>query len=62
MQIREFCYGTSGSELSVCGLCLKIWLKPHAGHLRIFSSFIPCSVIQEKITIHEFYYILHNKI
>jgi len=51
-----------GSELSVYGLCSKIWLKPHAGHLRIFSSFIPCSVVQEKITINEFYYILHNKI
>jgi len=52
----------SGSELSVYGLCSKIWLKSHAGHLRIFSSYISYSVIQGKITVHEYYYILHNKI
>ena len=52
----------TGSELSVYGLCSKIWLKPHAGGLRMCSFFISSSVIKEKIIIHEFYYIIHNKI
>jgi hypothetical protein len=52
----------SGSELSVYGLCSTVWFKPHSGGLRMCIFFIPCSVIQETITIGEFHYIIRNKI
>ena len=62
MQIREFCYGTFRFCIESVWVMFQNLVETAYRALRIFSSFIPCSVIQEKITIHEFYYILYNKI